>query len=70
MLIARIYETLPLLCKKCGSAMKILAHITESSVVCKILDHIGEPTESPSLAPARAPAWDDDPSIYPEPAWA
>jgi hypothetical protein len=55
MLLARIYECLPLTCGKCGQPMKLIAFIMEPPVVEKILSHIGEPTEPPAVLPARAP---------------
>jgi len=39
-LIRRVYEVDPLLCPKCGSDMRIIAFITDPSVMKKILDHI------------------------------
>jgi len=44
MLLARIYECLPLTCEKCGQPMRLIAFIMEPPVVQKILAHIGEPT--------------------------
>lgn len=70
MLIARIYEALPLLCCRCGSPMKIVALITEPSSVSRILKHLGVPTEPPPLQPARAPPQQDLDFIDPEPTWA
>ena len=55
MLLARIYECLPLTCEKCGQPMRLIAFIMEPVVVEKILSHIGEPTEPPAVSPARAP---------------
>jgi hypothetical protein len=55
MLLARIYECLPLTCEKCGQPMRLIAFIMEPRVVEKILTHIGEPTEPPAVLPARAP---------------
>ena len=55
MLIARIYEVLPLICPLCGGEMKIIAFITERTEVQKILAHLGEPTEPPKQAKARDP---------------
>ena len=55
MLLARIYECLPLTCEKCGQPMRLIAFIMEPPVVEKILSHIGEPTEPPLVLPARAP---------------
>jgi hypothetical protein len=55
LLLARIYEALPLLCPKCGGEMKIIAFITEGTVVREILGHLGQPTSPPRLMPARGP---------------
>jgi hypothetical protein len=55
MLLARIYECLPLLCPQCGQPMRIIAFILDRPVIERILGHIGEPTTSPSVSPARAP---------------
>ena len=55
MLIARIYEAMPLLCPRCGSPMAIISFITDPDVVTRILDHLGEPTSAPEPAPARSP---------------
>ncbi len=40
-LIARIYEVLPLICPNCGGQMRIIAFITFSADIQKILEHIG-----------------------------
>ena len=53
MLLARIYEVFPLSCPICHAEMRIIAFITEASAVGKILDHLGESTRLPSIAPAR-----------------
>ena len=55
MLLARIYEALPLQCPICHSQMRIIAFINDASTVKKILDHIGESTRPPRIAPARGP---------------
>ena len=55
MLLARIYETLPLVCPNCQSPMRIIAFITDASTVRKILDHLGESAQPPRIAPARGP---------------
>jgi Putative transposase/Transposase zinc-binding domain len=54
-LLARIYEVLPLLCPACGSQMKILAFLTDPPVVRAILLHLDFPHRPPPLAPARGP---------------
>ena len=59
-LIARIYEVFPLLCPMCGGQMRIIAFITFSADIHKILNHIGVDPEAPRIAPARGPPlWDD-----------
>jgi len=55
MLLARIYEALPLSCPICHSQMRIIAFINDAGTVNKILDHIGESTRPPRIAPARGP---------------
>jgi hypothetical protein len=55
MLLARIYETLPLVCPLCQSPMRIIAFITDGSTVRKILEHLGESSTPPNVAPARGP---------------
>jgi hypothetical protein len=47
MLIARIYEALPLLCPRCGNPMKIVAFITDPASLSRILTHLGVPTKPP-----------------------
>ena len=55
MLLARIYEALPLICPICHSQMRIIAFINDAGTVTTILDHIGESTQPPRIAPARGP---------------
>jgi len=55
LLLARIYEVLPLVCPKCSGEMRIIAFINDGLVIRKILDHMGEPTSAPRIAPARGP---------------
>lgn len=44
----------------CGGQMRLIAFVTESTQIRKILDHIGVDSEPPHIAPARAPPlWDD-----------
>jgi hypothetical protein len=47
MLIARIYEVFPLVCKHCGTEMRIPAFIADTASVTRNLDHISEPTKAP-----------------------
>ncbi len=60
MLLARLFESLPLGCPNCGVDMRIIAFIPEAAPIEHILTHIGEPPHPPAIAPARGPpAWDD-----------
>jgi hypothetical protein len=56
MLLARIYEALPLSCPICHGQMRIIAFINDAGTVKKILDHIGESTQLPRIAQAHGPA--------------
>ena len=57
-LLARLFESLPLTCPQCGADMRIIAFVTEASPVQRILTHLGEPAKPPPIAPARGPpAW-------------
>jgi hypothetical protein len=59
-LLARIYEVFPLLCPMCGGTIRIISFVTETPTIHRILEHIGEPTEPPKIAPARGPPdWDE-----------
>ncbi len=55
LLLARIDEVFPLLCPKCGGEIRMIAFLTETSAVRKILLHVGEPTLPSPTAPARGP---------------
>ena len=55
LLLARIYECLPLLCPRCGEPMRIIAFVLDPAVIARILTHLGEPTAAPPLGPARGP---------------
>ena len=74
-LLARIYEVLPLRCALCGSEMRIIAFVTERPAIHCILRYLGEPTAAPEVAPARGPPlweqaaqfhWEDSPAPAPE----
>ncbi len=59
-LIARIYEVFPLLCPICGGQMRLIAFITNTAEVRKILEHIGVDSVPPRITPARGPPlWDN-----------
>lgn len=67
MLLARIYETLPLVCPLCQSPMRIIAFITDGSTVRRILDHLGESSSPPKVAPARGPPlWELELTLRPQ----
>ena len=57
MLLARIHAVLPLVCPRCGHAMRILAFVTEAAAVRRILAHVGEAMNLPAILPSRAPPW-------------
>jgi hypothetical protein len=50
-LISRIYEVNPLICSNCGKEIKIIAFITHSSQIWRILRGIGWPTDIPEFDP-------------------
>ena len=55
LLLARIYECLPLSCPRCGECMRIIEFILDPPVIERILTHIGEPVTPAAVLPARAP---------------
>jgi len=55
LILARIYEVLPLLCPACQGEMRIISFITLPSTVERILLHLSLPHEPPRLSSARAP---------------
>ena len=62
MLLARLFASLPLVCPNCGADMRIIAFVTETAPVQRILLALGAPPEPPPISPARGPpAWDDPP---------
>ena len=44
-----------LACPRCGHGMRLIALLEQAEVIRRILRHLGEPTEVPPPAPARAP---------------
>ena len=70
MLLARIYEAFPLACPICHAEMRIIAFINEAATVKKILDHIGESSQPPRIAPARGPPlWEAAEQAGNDPPW-
>ena len=53
--MARIYEIDPLTCPKCTHPMRIISFIQDRPTICKILNHIQEPSDLPPISPARGP---------------
>jgi hypothetical protein len=39
-MIRKVYEVDPMLCPKCGGQMKVIAFLTDFSVVDRIIDHL------------------------------
>ncbi len=59
-LIARIFEVFPLICPHCFGPMRIIAFVTFSADIDKILEHIGVDSVAPRITPARGPPlWDE-----------
>jgi hypothetical protein len=54
MLIARIYEALPLLCPRCGNPMKIVAFITDPASLSRILTIANQVPQKPRHPPGSA----------------
>jgi hypothetical protein len=74
LLLARIYEILPLRCARCGGEMRIIAFLTDEPAIHSILSYLGEPSSAAQVAPARGPPlweqaaqlhWDDPPAPAP-----
>ena len=54
-LLRRVFEIDALRCPDCGGRRKLIALLTDGQVVRRILEHLGLPTTTPGLVPARAP---------------
>jgi hypothetical protein len=44
-------------CLRCGGRMRLTALVTAGSSIARILGHLGEPTQPPARAKARAPPY-------------
>ena len=55
LLLARMFECLPLRCPNCGAPMRIIAFVLDPTVIERFLAHVGEPSEPPAILPARSP---------------
>ena len=54
-LLARIYGVFALQCSRCGGRVHLIGFVTEPATVRQILEHVGERTTAPVIAPARSP---------------
>ena len=54
-LIARVYQVDPLLCTRCGQRMSVVAFVTDSAVVRRILDHLGLSSPEADKPPPPVP---------------
>ena len=54
-LLARIYGVFALQCSRCGGRVHLVGFITEPETVRQILEHVGERTTAPAIAPERSP---------------
>ena len=54
-LIARVYQTDPLVCTRCGQRMSLIAFVTDQMAVGKILDHLGLSTPEAEKPPPPLP---------------
>ena len=67
MLLARLFVAL--VCPRGGAEMRIVAIITATAPIERILTHISEPAEPPRNSPARGPpAW-EHPPVEAVPDW-
>jgi len=67
MLLARLFESLPLVCPNSGADMRLIAFITEAAPIERMLTHISEPPCPPPIAPpCGPPAWEDAPEPVPD----
>jgi hypothetical protein len=66
--LARIDEGFPRVCSHRGAARRILAFVTDTAAVARLLQDLGEPTPPPPVSPARGPPeWEE--SFDPRPAF-
>ncbi|MFH1529958.1 MAG: transposase [Pseudomonadota bacterium] len=54
-LLRRVLDVDVLTCPECATSMTVIAFLTDPPVLRRILDHLGLPSSSPPLAPARSP---------------
>ncbi len=54
-LMKRVFEIEVLICPHCNGRRKLLAFITDSTAIRRILEHLELPADPPRMTPARAP---------------
>lgn len=59
-LLRRVHEVDVLCCPSCHGRLRLIAAISDPSVVRQILAHLGLPTDRPAVALARAPPLQED----------
>jgi hypothetical protein len=70
MLLARLYESTPLVCPNCQADMRIVAFVTDGDSLRHILESIGESADPPPISPARGPPlWEADVEVQPLPLY-
>jgi hypothetical protein len=72
----KVYQADPLLCRKCGGPLKIVAYVTDELSITHILDHLGlSPPRQDKPPPTRevvqVPVDDEarETEAYREPTW-
>ena len=61
-LLRRVLDVDALTCPKCATSMTVIAFLTDTPVLKRILDHMGLPSSPPPIAPARSPL--DDAGLF------
>jgi hypothetical protein len=56
-LLERTFAIDVLACPECGGRLRLIATITDSSVIDKILTHLGLPAQPPPPMPAKLSEW-------------
>jgi hypothetical protein len=56
-LLKRCFSIDVLACPTCGGRMRLVALVTEAASVRRFLRGLGEPTDTPTRAPARGPPY-------------
>jgi hypothetical protein len=54
-LIAKVYQTDPLMCSRCGQRMSLVAFVTDQIAIRRILDHLGLTTPQAEKPPPPVP---------------